>query len=62
MDFLIITNTSSSTYTPKRDTKIKKETVADKDIVKNLKELKELLGSGALSKEEFEKTKKKLLN
>jgi hypothetical protein len=57
---------SSSTSTPKevekKETKTKKETEADKDIVKKLKDLKELLDSGALSKEEFEKAKKKLLN
>ena len=58
--------TSSSTSTPKeikkKETKTKKETEANKDIVKHLKELKELLDSGVLSKEEFEKAKKKLLN
>ena len=58
--------TSSSTSTPKevekKETKIKKESEADKDIVKQLKELKKLLDSGVLSKEEFEKAKKKLLN
>ena len=58
--------TSSSTSTPKeiekKETKIKKNSETDKDIVKKLKELKELLDSGTLSKEEFEKAKKKLLN
>ena len=58
--------TSSSTSTPKKvekkETKTEKKSEADKDIVKELKELKELLDSGALSKEEFEKAKKKLLN
>ena len=32
------------------------------DIVKQLKDLNELYKSGALTKEEFEKAKKKLLN
>ena len=54
--------TSSSTSTPKKvekkETKTEKKSEADKDIVKELKELKELLDSGALSKEEFEKVKK----
>ena len=39
-----------------------KESVNDKDIVKKLKDLKELLDTGVLSKEEFKKAKKKLLN
>lgn len=39
---------------------IKKEQTGD--IVKQIKELKELMDAGALSKEEFEKAKKKLLN
>ena len=58
--------TSSSTNTPKeiekKETKTEKKSEADKDIVKKLKELKELLDSGALSKEDFEKAKNKLLN
>tara|TARA_B100001059_G_C17632512_1_gene475164 strand:+ start:204 stop:839 length:636 start_codon:yes stop_codon:yes gene_type:complete len=55
---------SSVTSTPKIDKKkeVKKESVNDKDIVKKLKDLKELFDSGALTKEEFEKAKKKLLN
>ena len=40
----------------------KNDAINDKDIVKKLKDLKELLDSGVLSKEEFEKAKKKLLN
>ena len=52
--------TSSSNSTQKEVEK--KENEADKDIVKKLKELKELLDSGTLSKEEFVKAKKKLLN
>ena len=65
-------NTSSSTITPKviekKEPKNKKkimttkESVNDKDIVKKLKDLKELLDSGVLTNEEFEKAKKKLLN
>ena len=46
----------------KKESKIKKESRADKDIVKKLKDLKELFDLGALSEEEFEKAKKKLLN
>ena len=34
----------------------------DGDIVKQIKDLKELYDSGVLTKEEFEKAKKKLLN
>ena len=55
-------STSISKKVEKKETKIKKQSEADKDIVKKLKELKELLDSGALSKEEFKKAKKKLLN
>ena len=40
----------------------KKETQFDNDIVSKLKDLKDLLDSGVLTKEEFEKAKKKLLN
>ena len=63
---------SSSTITPKvtekKEPKIKKkivnknESVNDKDIVKKLKDLKELLDTGVLSQEEFKKAKKKILN
>ena len=57
-------NVSSSTNTPKMVEKkeTKKNFVNDKDIVQKLKDLKELLDSGVLSNEEFEKAKKKLLN
>ncbi len=57
-------NASSSTNTPKEVEKkeTKKDSVNDKDIVQKLKDLKELLDSGVLSKKEFEKAKKKLLN
>ena len=40
----------------------KKITQSNDDIVSKLKDLKELLDSGVLTKEEFEKAKKKLLN
>ena len=62
---------SSSSSTPKiiekKETKIKKkiskkESMSDGDLVKQLKDLKELLDSGVLTKEEFQKAKKKLLN
>ena len=40
----------------------KKETKRDEDIVKKIKDLNDLYKSGALTKEEFTKAKKKLLN
>ncbi len=46
----------------KKETKTEKKSEADKDIVKKLKELTELLDSGVLSKEEFQKAKKTSLN
>ena len=57
-------STSSSTTTPKIKKKIvtKNDSVNDKNIVKKLKDLKDLLDSGALTKEEYDKAKKKLLN
>ena len=57
-------NKSLSTITPKvkKKTVTTQESLNDKDIVKKLKDLKELLDSGVLTKEEFEKAKKKLLN
>ena len=57
-------NKSSSTITQKvkKKTSTNQESLSDKDIVKKLKDLKELLDSGVLTKEEFEKAKKKLLN
>ena len=45
-----------------KKSKITKKTTSSNDIVSKLKDLKELLDTGALSKEEFEKAKKKLLN
>ena len=52
--------TSTSKVDKKKETK--KESASDKDIVKKLKDLKELFETGVLTKEEFEKAKKKLLN
>ena len=42
--------------------KITKKTTSSDDIVSKLKDLKDLLDSGVVTKEEFEKAKKKLLN
>ena len=42
--------------------KSEKKSVDDDNIVKKLKELNELYKSGVLSKEEFDKAKKKILN
>ena len=53
-------NISSVEVTPKNAEN--NNTINDKDIVKKLKDLKELLDSGVITKEEFEKAKKKLLN
>ena len=58
-DFLDTTTTPE--ITEKKETK-KEITKSDADIVPILKDLKELLDSGVLTKEEFEKAKKKLLN
>ena len=63
-------STSSSTITPKviekKEPKIKKKIIKknsqSNDIVSQLKDLKDLLDSGVLTNEEFEKAKKKLLN
>ena len=52
-------NTKSSTKSSTPKITKKKE---DNDIVKKLKELNELYNSGVLTKEEFDKAKKKLLN
>jgi len=46
----------------KKKKKPKKKTNENEDIVKKLKDLKELYDSGVLTKDEFEKAKKKLLN
>ena len=45
-----------------KKSKITKKTTQSADIVSKLKDLKELLDTGILTKEEFEKAKKKLLN
>ena len=58
-DFLDTTTTPE--ITKEKETK-KEITKSDADIVPILKDLKELLDSGVLTKEEFEKAKKKLLN
>ena len=47
--------------TKKKQSK-KTEQSSDEDIVQKLKDLNEMYKSGALTKEEFEKAKKKLLN
>lgn len=56
--------TSNKTEAQTETTKKKddKNSNSDDDIVKKLKNLKELLDSGALTQEEFNKAKKKLLN
>jgi len=65
-DFLDTTTTPK--ITKKKETKkvekkiTKKITKSDADIVSKLKDLKDLLDSGVLTKEEFKKAKKKLLN
>ena len=56
---------SKTTTTTPKITKKKKEVKKlknDKNIVKELKDLNDLYNSGALTKEEFAKAKKKLLN
>ena len=42
--------------------KIKKKTETSADIISELNELKKLFDEGILTKEEFEKAKKKILN
>ena len=58
------TETTKSKKVEKKEKKIKKESKKkmNDDIVQQLKDLNELYKSGALTKEEFEKAKKKLLN
>jgi hypothetical protein len=58
MGFLGGNTSSTTTTTPKITKKIKQSG----DIVSQLKDLKDLLDSGVLTKEEFTKAKKKLLN
>ncbi|WP_415304432.1 SHOCT domain-containing protein [Candidatus Pelagibacter sp. Uisw_090] len=65
LGFLGGSTSSAKTVEPKITVKkkvIKKKSKSDERIVKKLKDLKELLDSGVLTKEEFEKAKKKLLN
>ena len=65
-----ISTTTTTTTKPKTTKKkkakqikeAKKENKREENIVKKLKDLKELLDSGVLTKEEFKKAKKKLLN
>ena len=56
--------TQASINVEKKETKkVKKSTDADKgDIVSQIKGLKELLDAGAITRDEFDKAKKKLLN
>ena len=61
LGFLGGSSSSSTNLTPK-NTEKKKETNVDEDIVKQLSDLKELLDSGALTQDEFDKAKKKILN
>ena len=67
-DGSISSSTTIPKVTEKKEPKIKKkivnknDSINNKDIVKELKDLKNLLDSGALTKEEFDKAKKKLLN
>ena len=61
-----VTSTVSSSNTEKKITKknpkITKKITNDSDIVKKLKDLKDLFDSGVLSEDEFKKAKDKLLN
>jgi|TARA_B100001540_G_C15664879_1_gene577306 hypothetical protein len=57
------TNLSNSTNTKTNETKNNDDTNSNNvDVVEKLKELKELFDSGAITKEEFDKAKKKILN
>jgi len=66
LGFLGGSTSSSTTTTPKitkkKEPKITKKNTEDNDIVNKIKDLKELFDSGVLTKEEFDKAKKKLLN
>jgi len=61
-----LTSTSKSSNTKKKiikkDPKITKKDTNDSDIVKKLKDLKNLFDSGVLTEDEFKKAKDKLLN
>ena len=55
--------TASTAITPEITKKVKKSTNTDTDdIVSQIKGLKELLDAGAITQDEFDKAKKKLLN
>ena len=67
LGFLGGSSSTSTTTTPKitkkkESKKITKKKSQSTDIVSQLKDLKDLLDSGVLTNEEFEKAKKKLLN
>jgi len=66
LGFLGGSTSASTTTTPKitkkKEPKITKKNTEDNDIVNKIKDLKELFDSGVLTKEEFDKAKKKLLN
>jgi len=51
-----------SSTTNKKKAKITKKKSEDKDVVAKLKDLKKLLDDGVISKEEFKKAKKKILD
>ena len=53
------TTTSTTTTEPK---KTKKKTTSSTDLTTQIKELKQLLDDGVITKEEFTKAKKKLLD
>ena len=53
------TTTSSSSETKPKITKKKK--VENKDVVKQIQELNDMFKSGVITKEEFDKAKKKIL-
>jgi len=62
-DTTLTTTTSKITKKKEAPKKIKKSTDADKgNIVSQIKDLKELLDDGVITKDEFDKAKKKLLN
>ena len=56
------TTTSTPKITKKKESKKIKKKTQSTDIVSQLNDLKDLLDSGVLTNEEFEKAKKKLLN
>ena len=62
MGFLGGNTSSTTTTTPKTSKKVEKKESEDMDVVAQLKDLKKLLDDGVISKEEFEKAKKKILN